>query len=117
MKQPEPLYKLLDWIHTNKIDWVNLSKNSNPNVISFLEKNPDKIDRFYLSGNQNAIPLLKKYPDKIDWWGLSQNPNPKAIPLLEANQDKIDWNWLLRNPNAIPLIEKILDKINFNILA
>jgi len=38
MKQPEPLYKLLDWIHTNKIDWVNLSKNSNPNVISFLEK-------------------------------------------------------------------------------
>lgn len=38
MKQPEPLYKLLDWIDTNKLDWVNLSKNSNPNVISFLEK-------------------------------------------------------------------------------
>jgi hypothetical protein len=85
MKQPEPLYKLLDWIDTNKLDWVNLSKNSNPNVISFLEKNPHK----------------------IDWKCLCENLN--AIPLLEANQDKIDWNWLLRNPNAIPLIEKILN--------
>ena len=24
MKQPEPLYKLLDWIDSNKLDWVNL---------------------------------------------------------------------------------------------
>jgi len=42
MYQPKPLYKLLDWIDINKINWESLS--SNPNAIPLLEKNPDKIN-------------------------------------------------------------------------
>jgi hypothetical protein len=34
-----------------------------------------------LSGNPNAITLLENNLDKVDWWMLSANPN--AITLLE----------------------------------
>ena len=61
----------------------------NPNAISILEKNLDKLDWYYLSRNPNAISILEKNQDKIRWDGLSENPN--AISILEQNQDKIDW--------------------------
>ena len=48
MKVP-PLYKFLDFIDINKVDW------------EFLSENP------------NAIPLLEKYPDNICWFWISQN--------------------------------------------
>ena len=44
--------------------------SSNPNAISILEKNPDKINWSVLSRNRNALELLKKNPDKIDWHNL-----------------------------------------------
>ena len=56
---------------------------------------------FYLSSNPNAISLLEKNQNKIDWTILSNNKN--AIDILKANQDKIDWYWLSANPNAIEL--------------
>jgi len=58
------IYKLLDWIDINNINWNNLSLN------------------------KNAIDLLKNNKDKIEWNNLSLNPN--AIELLKENQDKID---------------------------
>ena len=45
MKQPEPSYKLLDWIDLNIIDWDCLSANTN--AIPILEKKTDKIDSIY----------------------------------------------------------------------
>jgi len=42
MYQPKPLYKPLDWVNINKLNWYELSKN--PNAIQFLEQNPDKIN-------------------------------------------------------------------------
>jgi hypothetical protein len=53
MYQPKTLYKLLDWIDINKLNWDELSFN--PNSIQLLEKNPDKICWNYLSKNSNAI--------------------------------------------------------------
>jgi len=33
-----------------------------------LEKYPDKINWYFLSGNPNAIHLLEKNLNKINWW-------------------------------------------------
>ena len=49
--------------------------------------------------NPNAISILENNQDKVDWNQLSQNPN--AIDLLDKNQDKISWYYLSKNPNAI----------------
>ena len=45
-----------------------------PEAIQLLEKNPDKIDWFWLSSNPAAIQLLKANPEKIDWAMFSSNP-------------------------------------------
>ena len=128
-----------------KIHWGILSKNRNPAAIELLRKqfekekktskydldwteDKDKINWARLSGNPNAIELLKekikeeddipynsKYArynladdQKINWAMLSSNPN--AIELLKANKDEINWGTLSMNPNpeAIKLIKKRL---------
>jgi len=66
-----------------------------------LEKNPDKLDWYWLSRNPNVIHLLEKNPEKINWSGLSQNPN--AIHLLEKNPGKISWYWLSSNPSIFEI--------------
>ena len=67
-----------------------------------MEKEPDEIDWYELSGNPNAIHLLEKEPDEIEWTPLSWNPN--AMHLLKENQDKIDWHYLSQNPNIMEII-------------
>ena len=70
----------------------------------------------YLSGNINAIELLKANPDKINWKYLSRNLSPDAIELFRKNQDKINWNSLSFNPLIFTYdYEKI--KKNFEELA
>jgi len=46
----------------------------NPNAISLLKVNQDKINWHYLSSNPCAISLLEKKIDKINWCELSKNP-------------------------------------------
>ena len=57
MSLNRPIWKLRDWIDTEKLDWEMLSYNKN--AIKLLEENQDKIDWDYLSYNKNAIKLLK----------------------------------------------------------
>ena len=45
--------KLLDWVPLEKLDWDGLS--SNPDAIHLLEKNPDKIDWYWLSMNPGTF--------------------------------------------------------------
>ena len=45
------MLKLRDWIDINKLNFVRLSLN--PNAITFLENNKDKIDWKNLSENEN----------------------------------------------------------------
>ena len=73
----KPVYKILNWIDKNKLNWQ------------------------LLSSNKNAIELLKANQYNIYRSKLSKNPN--AIELLKANQDKINLNRLSSNPNAIEL--------------
>jgi hypothetical protein len=103
---------------TNKIDW--------------------RIDWSILSGNHNAIGLLRKKIkeekqlsegdlhwlkefEKVNWEILSGNPN--AIELLTENYDDIDWYGLCGNinPDAIDLIQRRIqenpDDIDWEVLS
>ena len=71
------------------IKLIGLYYPKNPNAISLLNKNYNKINWCFLSQNYNALHLLLENPDKICWECLSANPS--AIDLLKKNQDKIDW--------------------------
>ena len=82
----------------NRINWANLSSNTNPEAIELLKKKRRKISWGKLSANSSAIKLLKETPTKIKWNWLSENPNPEAIELLKANPKKIDWKELSGNP-------------------
>jgi len=58
--------------------------------------------------NPNAISILEKNKNKIDWANFSRNPS--AISILEKNQDKIKWNFLSENPAIFELdYEKMLE--------
>ena len=103
------IYKLLDWIDIDKLNWYFLSQN--PNAIYLLEQNQDKLILTSLEVNSNAINLLQQNQDIICWNLLSSNEN--AIHLLKQNQDKINWNWISLNKNAIHLLEQNQDKINW----
>jgi hypothetical protein len=63
------------------------------------------LQKMIRASNPNAISLLEKNQDKISWYHLSENPN--AMSLLEKNQDKIDWYHLSKNPNAISFWKRI----------
>ena len=54
-----------------------------------------------LCENPNAISILEKNQDKIDWDWLSKNSNRDAISILEQNLDKIHWFYLSGNPSII----------------
>jgi hypothetical protein len=90
------MYKLRDWIDSDKLDWPGLS--TNPAAIHLLEEHPYKIDWYSLSRNPAAIHLLEANLDKIYWPGLSMNP--AAIHLLEANLDKI-LVWVIQESGDI----------------
>jgi hypothetical protein len=69
MKQPEPVYKLLDWININKLNWDGL---------------------YGLSTNPNAIPLLEKNQDKIVWKDLSSNPSIFELDYKTMKKQMVD---------------------------
>ena len=50
MSTNKPIYKLLDWINIDKLDWTNLSYNKN--AINLLEQNKNKINWKNLSFNK-----------------------------------------------------------------
>jgi ribosomal protein L24E len=60
--------------------------------VELLKQNPDKIDWANLSGNTNAeaVELLKQNPDKISWIDLSSNANAEAVALWkETRQNQL----------------------------
>jgi len=69
-----PIYKLLEWIDKDKLNYSMLSKNHN--AITLLLENVDKIDcaEFSLNTNPIAVNMLSCALHKINWTNLSQNP-------------------------------------------
>lgn len=122
-------YDKLD-ICVDVLDWAYLS--GNPSAIDLLKENIDKINWEELScnTNPNAIDLLRertieennmskkdyaKLKNKINWNVLSTNPN--AIELLEENIHKINWEYLSANSGAINLLKKYPNAINWSYLS
>ena len=61
--------------------------------------NIDKINWNMLSKNPNAISLLKANPDKIDYQGLSNNENPLIFGYYEINSNVKNVKELVFNKN------------------
>ena len=121
--------------NTKGIDWLELTRNTNPDAIGLLKENPDEICWYALAENRSiaAIDLLAANPEKINWGHLSSNimacdllkanldkvswmrlsANEAAIEILTANQDKIDWKYLSGNPAAIDLLKANQDRIDW----
>ena len=79
------------FIIDNRINFVCLSRNTNPTAIHLLEQNLDKVGWHLLSRNTNAIHILELYPSKIYWDNLSCNPN--AIHLfIKLNTEQMRLN-------------------------
>ena len=97
----------------NKIDWCNLSRNPNPNVIKLLKKRIE----FENSLDENELRYIDLDGDgnKLDWYNLSENPN--AIKVLEENPLKIKWESLSKNPNAIHILRDNQDNIEWELLS
>ncbi len=104
-----PVYKILDWIDTDKLNMEYVSFN--PKSAWFLENNPDKINWKSASGNTAASHLLENNVDKIDWNIMSYNSGAGAI--LKKHVDRINWNNILANTSndAFELVSKNTDKI------
>lgn len=87
--------------------WQNISEN--PLAISIINKNPEKVDLWYLSSNPEAVHILKENLNELNWERLSSNPS--ALEVLKENQDKIDWTELTKNSGIFikdPKVYKIL---------
>jgi hypothetical protein len=98
-----------------KLYWNGLSNNKN--AIDILEANKDKIDRYNLLLNENAIELIEEFIYEEEYEIESFSLNPNAIKILEDNERLINWNLLSANPNAIRLLKENPEKINWtNIL-
>jgi hypothetical protein len=54
------MYKFLDWIDIDKIDWRQLSSNISDKSIYILEKNINKIHWLSFSQNINAQECIEK---------------------------------------------------------
>lgn len=105
----------------DKIDYYWLSGNQHPDAVKLLETlSSDKITKicwYSISKNPNAMDLIESNPAKVRWSGLSANINDRAIKLLEANLEKINWFELSSNPSAIKLLKSHPDKIYHNTLS
>ena len=110
----KPIFKLLDWIDIDKLNWEYLS--ANPNAIHLLERNFDKIDWQYLSINSGAIDLLKTNFKKINWKYLSENPSifelDKDSMKLQIKDFYEDLQKVCFHPKRV---ERYLEKFNYDI--
>ena len=79
-------------------DWYFLNYNTNPDIINFLEANPDKINWRILCRHQpDAVQRLRKNMERIDWHELHYNY--AATDFILEHPDKIEWNLLVQHPN------------------
>jgi hypothetical protein len=118
------LNKVIDilLVESEKIDWNKFSQNKMIGHIfekfDFIHLVNDEIFWNFLSQNQNAIPILKKYYEKINWLYLCSNPN--AIGLLEQNLENLkddEIEELCNRSDAIHLFPKIIEKLSWTNLS
>jgi ribosomal protein L24E len=116
---------LANWIQKceDDLDIKWLAVNQSPNLIPYLETNPDLIDWYMLSTNSVAIELLKKNKNCIHWSNICLNSHPDAIGLIRNHHEHyinkwtnkhrripydmmLSWENLSQNPSAIEFLEE-----------
>lgn len=89
----------------------SLCTNTSPEIIEYLQNNPQYIDWSSLSGNPSAIKILENNVKNIDWFGLCKNP--EAGKLLQSTNAMIYWDVLATNPCIFQTNAKeYRDKVN-----
>lgn len=104
--------------HRNKIDWHELSRNPNPNAISLLETNMDKLNNSLvlhtLAKNPNATHLMEQCVAESDmaiyFRSLATNPNAGHLIKPCLHPLKSEWVYLGDNPN----VAQILGTLDFS---
>jgi hypothetical protein len=73
----------------------------------------------HLSQNENAVPLLRHYPEHLHTGGLCSNPSPDAIELLKEKihkdptlLDRLNWSSLSANEAAISLLFEYPERVS-----
>jgi hypothetical protein len=116
---------LANWIKQYESELVEeyLSRNTNPEVIKYLENNPKMIHWQYLSENPVAIEILKKNTHRIDWKNICLNPHPEAMEMIKEHYSHylkrwkergirtpphmvLSWENLSKNPNAVEFLKE-----------
>ncbi len=96
--------------HIDQLNWDRLSHNPSEDALILMKQYPNKLNWDGIAMNPTAYVLLREYPEKTNWNLLSLNPN--AIDMLESNIDKVNWSNVARNPGAIEFMERHIDMID-----
>ncbi len=116
---------LAPWVKQYEDELVEkyLSRNPNPEVISYLEQNPSMISWDNLSENPVAIEILKKNKHCINWKKICLNPHPETMEMINEHyahylkrwKEKgirtpphmiLSWENLSKNPNAVEFLKE-----------
>lgn len=102
-----PTYKLLDWIHPDKLVWFNLC--ANPNAVGYIESYPYKVYWGNIWINPNAVHLFENSPAlNANWMFVSKNAG--AISLLSRNIESVFWPWFFTyNARCMELVFRCPD--------
>jgi hypothetical protein len=77
----------------------------NPNAITILEKNVDKINWMRLSANPNAIRIFEQHPDKVEWWMFPREQN--NTPISKSHFDEISRWEFTDSPHIIEFLNAV----------
>ena len=138
-----PSQDVVDMLKENKrkINWGDLSENTNPDAINMIldklehdnynAKNMLDGDYLYYStdeeeeyrmnvcwgsiaANPSAWKIIQAYEDEVHWRYASSNTNPKILSVLyEQHRSKINWSELSANPSAIEYLKENRSKIDW----
>jgi hypothetical protein len=103
--------------------WLGLNLSTIPLLERAIEEQwPVKNQESFcekLSENENAIPLLRRYPHYVNYHGLSDNPSEDAIQYIKdmlktdpTIVDKLSWSKLSANSAGIDLLFEYPDRVN-----
>ena len=104
---------MLKEIDTSKLNFCELCRNPNPEVLDILRHHPDRIDWSVLVAHPSpitAVFVLENIPRDHRKF-LSQSGNPLILEYLQTHLDEVDWGILSRNRYALSILEAHSDSI------
>lgn len=91
----------------SKLNFYELCRNPNPEVLDILRHHPDRIDWSVLVMHPSphaAVYILANIPPDHRKF-LSQSGNPSILDYLQTHLEEVDWGLMSRNPEALSLLQ------------